>query len=145
MAGVPGLECAPMAKGSASRSFPPPLAAAFDRAKIVGVRAGRGATHRFTGVWVVVVEGRVYARSWGVTSGGWFDTFRREPAGTVQVGQRRVRVQARRVRSERVLDAVEHGYAAKYSTPASSKWVRGFRAARRRAATLEFIPAGAGS
>jgi hypothetical protein len=134
-----------MAKVAASRSFTPALAAAFDRAKIIGVRAGRGATHRFTGVWVVVVEGRVFARSWGVTSRGWFDTFRRESAGTVQVGQRRVRVQARPVRSERILDAVEQGYAAKYPTPASRKWVRGFRAPRRRAATVEFIPASGGS
>ena len=31
-------------------------------AKILGVRAGT--EHRYTGVWVVVVEGRVFVRSW---------------------------------------------------------------------------------
>jgi hypothetical protein len=130
-----------MPPGPEPRRFPPPVVRAIDAAKILGVRAGARSTHRFIGIWVVVVDDRVFARSWGVKSQGWYDTFRRESSGTLQVGQRRVRVEARPVRSERLLDAVEQGYAAKYSTPASKKWVRGFRTARRRAATIEFRPA----
>jgi hypothetical protein len=89
---------------------------------------------------VVVADGRAFARSWGVHPGGWFDEFRKARTGTIQVGSRRIRVRARVVRGERILDAVERAYAAKYSTPASMKWVRGFRASRRRRATLEFLP-----
>jgi hypothetical protein len=50
-------------------------------------------------------------------------------------------VRARLVRGERILDAVEDAYARKYHTPASMKWVRGFRTKRRRNATIEFLPA----
>jgi hypothetical protein len=122
----------------AARSFSKPVLAAFDAAKIIGVRAGKD--HRFTGVWVVVVDGRVCARSWSNTPTGWFQAFIDEPEGTIQVGAREVRVRGRRVRGERVLDGMDRAYAEKYPTPGSRKWVRGFAQARRRATSMEFTP-----
>ena len=125
---------------SASR-FSAPLLKTIDAAKILGVRAGTRSAHRFTGIWVVVVDGRVFARSWTVKPDGWYATVRGERTGTIQVGDRTVRVSARPVRGERLLDAIEGAYAAKYHTPASLKWGRGFRTKKRRAATIEFMPA----
>jgi hypothetical protein len=58
----------------------------------------------------------------------------------IQVGDREVRIRARQVKSERLRDAVEVGYAEKYPTKASQKYVRGFRTPRRREATIEFVP-----
>jgi hypothetical protein len=113
---------------------------AVDESKIMGVRAGRASDHKFTGVWPVVVGGRVFVRSWTVKSGGWYSTFLDDPLGTIQVGERSVRVRAVRVRSERTRDAVEKAYAAKYPTKASQEYVRGFRTPRRREATVEFVP-----
>ena len=120
--------------------FAAPLVRPLDAAKILGVRAGERSTHRFTGVWVVVVRGRAFARSWTVKPDGWYAAFREDPLGTIQVGERRIRVRARPVNGERILDAIERAYAEKYPTSASAKWVRGFRSRKRRAATLEFLP-----
>ena len=114
------------------------MATAIDGAKIIGVRAGERSDHKFTGVWPIVIEGRVFARSWTQTPDGWYQSFRDKLLGVIQVGDRQVRVRARPVRSERILDAIEDAYAAKYPTPGSRKYVRGFRTPRRRAATLEF-------
>jgi hypothetical protein len=50
-----------------------------------------------------------------------------------------VRIRAVRVRSDRIRDAVERAYAQKYPTPGSRKYVRGFRALRRRESTMEFV------
>lgn len=58
----------------------------------------------------------------------------------IQAADREIPVRAARVGSERVRDAVEHAYAAKYRTKASQKYVRGFRTPRRREATIEFVP-----
>jgi hypothetical protein len=121
-----------------SRQFSRPVIAAIDAAKIMGIRAG--SDHKFIGVWPVVVAGRVYARSWGVSRGGWYHTFLEEPNGTIQIGDREIRVRAVRARSERVRDKVEDAYKEKYNTRASQKWVRGFRTPRRRDATIEFVP-----
>jgi hypothetical protein len=125
---------------AARRKLPRTIAAALDQSKIFGVRAGARSDHRFIGIWVVVVDGRVFARSWTLEPGGWYKTFLEDPLGTIQVGERQVRIRAVPVRSERVRDAVERAYAEKYSTKASMKYVRGFRTARRREATIEFVP-----
>ena len=37
-------------------------------------------------------------------------------------------------------EAVEGAYAEKYPTPGSAKYVRGFRAKRRRETTIELLP-----
>ena len=52
---------------------------ALRNAKILGVRAGT--EHRYTGVWVVVVDGRVFVRSWNDKPTGWFRAFRKHPMG----------------------------------------------------------------
>ena len=122
------------------RRLPQLVVRAIDEGKILGIRAGARSTHRFTGVWPVVVDGRVLVRSWTMKPAGWYSTFLEDPRGTIQVGNRNIRVRAVRIRSERLRDAVERAYAAKYTTPGSRKYVRGFRTARRREATIEFVP-----
>jgi len=116
------------------------VVAAIDASSILGVRAGNRSNHRFIGIWAVVVNGRVFARSWTQEPDGWFRTFLADPLGTIQVGQRKVRVRAVRARGERLRDAIERAYATKYATPGSVKYVRGFRTRRRRDTTIEFLP-----
>lgn len=116
------------------------VVAAIDESKILGVRAGDRSTHRFIGIWAVVVNGRVFARSWTQRPDGWYRTFLEDPLGTIQVGRRKVRIRAAGVRGKRLRDAVEREYARKYPTPGSAKYVRGFRTARRRDTTVEFLP-----
>jgi hypothetical protein len=122
------------------KKLPPALVAAIDNSKILGIRAGARSDHRFTGVWPIVLDGRVFARSWTRKPDGWYGAFLVNPLGTIQVGERQVRIRAVRVRSERVCDAIEEAYAAKYPTPSSRKYVRGFRTASRRQTTIEFVP-----
>ena len=105
----------------------------------MGIRAGTRTDHRFTGVWPVVVDGRVFARSWTLKPGGWYRTLLEDPAVTIQIGERQIKVRALRIRSERLRDAVEKAYAKKYATPGARKYVKGFRTKRRREATIEFV------
>ena len=123
-----------------TRRFSRPIAAAIDESKIIGIRAGARSDHRFIGIWPVVVDGRVFARSWTQKPRGWYRTLLEDPVGTIQVGEREIRIRAVRVRGERIRDAVERAYALKYPTPGSVKYVRGFRTQRRRETTMEFLP-----
>jgi hypothetical protein len=116
------------------------IVAAIDESKIIAVRAGARSDHRFIGIWAVVVNGRVFARSWTRKLGGWYRTFLEDPLGTIQVGERQIPIRVRRARGERLRDAIEEAYANKYPTPGSLKYVRGFRTPRRRDTTLEFLP-----
>jgi len=108
------------------------------KAKILGVRAGT--EHRYTGVWVIVVGNRVFARSWSDKPTGWFRAFRKEPLGTIQVGDREIRVRAKLVRGARVLDEITAAFGEKYNTKGSQKWVEGFAEPTRVATTIEFAP-----
>jgi len=122
-----------------SRRFSPAIAEALNQAKILGVRSGD--RHRYTGVWVVVVEGRVFVRSWSNRPTGWYQAFREEPRGSVRVGERELAVRAVATRSEYLQQAVSAAYARKYDTRASQKWVTGFAEPGRAQATLELVPA----
>lgn len=122
-----------------SSHFAPGQVVAFTQARILGVRAGR--THRYTGVWVVVVENRVFVRSWGAAPAGWYHALRGAPGeGSVSLGSTEVPIRARHVRSVRLRAAVSAAYAAKYPTPGSAKWVKGFAEPGREATTLELVP-----
>jgi hypothetical protein len=120
---------------SRSARFSRPVVSAIDASKILGLRAGTE-PHRFTGVWVVVVDGRVFVRPWNDKAQGWYRAFVDEGRGAIQVGDREVRVRARKSRGERLMDAIDLAYKNKYPTPASRKWVRGFATPRRRATAL---------
>lgn len=111
---------------------------ALRNAKIIGVRAGAG--HRYTGVWAVVVEGRLFVRSWNDKPTGWFRAFRTEPDGTVQLAGLEIPVRAKLTRSDRIRKAVTVAFGEKYNTKASRKWVEGFGEPARELTTLELVP-----
>ena len=113
---------------------------ALRNGKILGIRAGTG-DHRIIGIWMVVVENRLFVRSWSVKPDGWFRTFEREPRGIITVdGGREIPVRAVITRSERLKDAVSRAYLEKYSTPGALKYSKDLARAKSRATTTELIP-----
>ena len=115
------------------------LLALFRKSKILGIRAGTQ-PHRFIGLWVVVVEDRVFVRSWGVLPNGWYQAFRQEPRGTVQIGDQEIPIRAVPTRSERLQEAVDRTYQEKYNTPGALQYVRDLRRAKSKATTTELVP-----
>jgi hypothetical protein len=107
--------------------------------KILGLRAGTG-NHRFIGVWVVVVEGRIFIRSWSLKPQSWYRTFLEEPRGTINVAGREIPVRAVQTRSERLKDAVSRAYLEKYRTPGSIKYAKDLGRSKSRATTTELVP-----
>ena len=124
---------------SKEAAFTDAIVEALSNAKILGVRAGT--EHRYTGVWVVVVDDRVFVRSWNDKPTGWFRAFRKQPSGTIQVGELEIPVRGKLVRGARIRDAVTVAFGEKYNTKGSRKWVEGFAEPDRAINTLEFVPA----
>ena len=121
-----------------AETFDDAIVEAARSAKILGVRSGT--EHRYTGVWVVVVDDRVFVRSWNDKPTGWFRAFKKEPIGTIQIGKLEIPVRGKPVRSSRIRDAVTAALAEKYNTKGSQQWVKGFRESERVLTTLEFVP-----
>jgi hypothetical protein len=122
------------------KRFPKKIVSAIHDGKILGIRAGTK-PHRIIGIWAVVVEGRVFVRSWSLKPRSWYRTFLEEPTGVIEVDGRQIRVRAIFTRSERLKSAVDHAYREKYNTPGSLHFVRGFKNKNRRDTTTELAPA----
>jgi len=120
--------------------FPEQMLAAIQKEKILGIRAGRGSTHRVIGIWMVVVEGRVFVRSWGLKPRSWWRTFLEDSSGSMFVGEREIPVRAVRTRSERLKDLVSAAYREKYNTPGSIQYVKDMSRKRSRETTTELVP-----
>ncbi len=122
-----------------AKRFPANVLTAIRADKILGIRAGTK-EHRIIGIWSVVVEGRVFVRSWSLKPKSWYRTFLEDPRGIIQVGNRKIRVRAVHTRSERLKDAVSQAYKEKYNTPGSVKYVRDLARAKSRNTTTEITP-----
>ena len=88
----------------------------------------------------MVVEDRVFVRSWSLKPRSWYRTFLGEPCGAIQVAGREIAVRAVRTRSERLKSAVDRAYLEKYKTPGSIKFARDLGRAKSRATTTELVP-----
>jgi hypothetical protein len=123
----------------AGRGFPKDIVAAISDGKILGIRAGTK-PHRVIGIWAVVVENRVFVRSWSQKPRSWYRTFLEEPRGVIVVDDREIPVRAVFTRSERLKTAVDRAYRQKFNTPGSLHFVRGFAHKKRRDTTTELVP-----
>ena len=123
----------------AKRGFPKDVLTVIRDGKILGIRAGTK-PHRIIGIWVVVVENRVFVRSWSLKQRSWYRTFLEEPRGIIVVEGREIPVRAVFTRSERLKTAVDRAYREKYNTPGSLHFVRGFAHKKRRDTTTELVP-----
>lgn len=121
------------------RDFTDDILATIHKEKILGIKAGTE-PHRFIGIWAVVVENRVFVRSWSIKPRSWYRTFLEEPRGMIQVSRREIPVRAVHTRSERLKRAVSRAYLEKYTTPGSIKYARDMGRAKSRATTTELVP-----
>ena len=60
------------------------------REKIIG----SDSAHRIIGIWAVVVEGRVFVRSWGMKPRSWWRTLLDDPYGLMTVGTQEFSIRA---------------------------------------------------
>lgn len=120
--------------------FPQDLLATIHKDKILGIRAGMDSTHRVIGLWVVVMEGRVFVRSWGLKPRSWWRTFLEDSYGSMFVGEREIPIRAVQTRSERLKDLVSQAYKEKYNTPGSIQFVKDVSRKKSRDTTTELVP-----
>ncbi len=119
--------------------FADDVVAAIKKSMILGIRAGTE-PHRIIGIWAVVVEGRIFVRSWSIKPRSWYRTFLEKPRGIISIDGRELPVRAVRTRSDRLKDAVDRAYAAKYHTPGSIQYVKDLCRKKSRDTTTELVP-----
>jgi len=123
---------------ASTRCFPKPLLATFRDGKIVRIKAG--ARHRFIGIWGVVVDGRLFVRSWSIKRRSWYRAFMRDPSGYIQIGKQVIPIRAVRTRSSRLKVAVDRAYLKKYGRGWELKFAKDMVSPKSRRTTVELRP-----
>ena len=124
---------------ASSKRFSKAIVTSIRDGKILGIRAGTK-PHRVIGIWAVVVEGRVFVRSYTLKERSWYRTFLEEPRGIIEVEAKQIPVRPVFTRSERLKKLVDRAYAEKFPTPGSRQFVEGFKEKKRRDTTTELVP-----
>lgn len=122
------------------KRFSEDVLAVIRKEKILGMRAGKDSTHRVIGIWAVVVEGRVFVRSWSMKPRSWWRVFLEDPCGSIFLGEREIPIRTIRTRSERLKDLVSLAYKEKYHTPGSVQFVKDMSRKKSRDTTTELVP-----
>jgi hypothetical protein len=120
--------------------FPDEVLESIRKEKIIGIRAGGNSTHRVIGIWAVVVEKRIFVRSWSMKPRSWWRTFLEDPHGSMTVGKKEFSIRAVQTRSERLKDLVSAAYKEQYNTPGSVQYVKEMSRKKSRDTTTELVP-----
>ena len=88
----------------------------------------------------MVVDGRVFVRSWSLKPRSWWRTFLVEPRGAIRTVGRTVAVRAVHTRSESLKRAVDRAYLEKYGAGSSRRFALDLAKPRSRATTMELVP-----
>ena len=121
--------------------FTDDVIATINKDRILGIRAGEESHHRVIGIWVVVVDRRVFVRSYTMKPGGWWRTFLEDSYGEIFVSKRKrgIKVRAVQTRSEKLKDAVSAAYKEKYNTRGSVGYVEEMSRKPLRDTTMELV------
>ena len=109
--------------------------------QITSVRAGEG-REKFTGIWMVVVDERIFARSYTLSERSWYTTLQGGDTGDIKCGKEIIPVKGVKPRDlKSITQAINKAYEKKYLVKAyNKKWVDGLAEPERVARTMEFIP-----
>jgi hypothetical protein len=121
------------------KKFSKETLAQIQKDKIFGIRAGTNSTHRIIGIWAVVVQGRVFVRSYSMKPRSWWRTLLEDPHGTFVVGEKEIPVRAIQTRSEKLKDLVSAAYKEKYNRPGDVQFVKDMSKKKSRDTTTELV------
>jgi hypothetical protein len=82
------------------KGFSEEVIATIHKERILGIYAGSDSDHRVIGIWAVVVDGRIFVRSYTMKPGGWWRTFLEDPYGEIFVAKRKRGIKSARCRRE---------------------------------------------
>lgn len=110
--------------------------------QITSVRAGKD-REKFTGIWMVVVDGRIFGRSYQLAERSWYTALLNGDTGDIKCLKEIVAIKGSKPADlDKITAAINKAYEKKYLVKAyNKKWVDGLAEPERVARTMEFIPA----
>lgn len=106
---------------------------------LIGIKAGSERPD-FLEIWMVTVQDRIFARSWGLAEKSWYNTFLRCPAGQIQCGDTIYDIKAIIPEDlDQLIKEINQAYLTKYNFGQNSKYALGITENKHVERTMEFI------
>ncbi|WP_312557958.1 DUF2255 family protein [Empedobacter brevis] len=108
---------------------------------LIGLKAGLS-RENFLDIWMVIVENRIFARSWGFAEKSWYNTFLVENEGELRCGDLIVKIKAQIPNDLNQISAeINKAYLDKYNYGDNSVYAKGIIGQEHVDKTMEFIVA----
>lgn len=108
---------------------------------LIGLKAGLS-RESFLDIWMVIVDNRIFARSWGFAERSWYTTFLVENEGELRCGDLIVKIKAQIPNDLNQISAeINKAYLDKYNYGDNSVYAKGIIEQEHVDKTMEFIVA----
>ena len=113
----------------------------INETQITSVRAGKDRT-KFTGIWMVEVDGRIFGRSYYGANRSWYTALLAGDECDIKCGKEIIAVKGVKPTDlNTVTGAINKAYEKKYLVKSyNKKWVDGLIEPERVERTMEFVP-----
>ena len=109
----------------------------IDKAEIVGIRTPD--FEGFLDIWVVIFDGRMFARSWSQLKDSWFFAFKEQRRGFLKCGKKIYEVAAAVPKDlERISSDINNAYQRRYGHESTAKIAKSMQDEKRFNMTMEF-------
>ena len=105
---------------------------------LTGVKGGT-ARKTFLEIWMVNVNGRIFARTWNKSKRSWYTAFLEEGIGEIRYGNITMLVSGNKPEPNRELTrAIDQAYLQRYDQPANREYAIGITQPEYHDYTMEF-------
>lgn len=105
---------------------------------LIGIKAGLDRPD-FLNIWMVVVENRIFARSWGFAEKSWYNTFLQNQFGEIKCGDKIFSIAANIPNDNlEMAEKINSAYLVKYNTGKNIEYANGITQEKHINKTMEF-------
>lgn len=106
----------------------------------VEVRVGAD-RETFTDIWVVAVDGHIFARSWNRSMNGWFGALVEGKRGTLRFGDRTLAIRGTHLpAASDLMPAIDQAYLKRFTQPENIPYAEGIAQPAFYPYTVEIVP-----
>lgn len=106
---------------------------------IIEIKAGSERLD-FLEIWMVIIQDRIFARSWGLAERSWYNTFLKCPAGQIRCHDVLYNIKAIIPEDlNQLTEEINQAYLTKYNFGRNSKYAIGIIEDKHVKRTMEFI------
>lgn len=106
---------------------------------LIGIKAGLERPN-FLDIWMVTIDNRIFARSWGLAEKSWYNSFLENPVGQIKCGDDVFNIKAFiPVDIDLITEKINSVYLSKYNSDHNIKYAKGIVREKHSNKTMEFI------